>query len=60
MYVFGSGWEVRGLIGFGLYQSCRDRGSVRCVSVLRLRCCQREGSGMTVCVVSLHSCYCSP
>ena len=43
MYVFGSGrcgcrgGSVNEKIGFGLYQSCGDRGSVRHVSVFWLR-----------------------
>ena len=40
MYVFGS-WRRRGLvderIGFGLYQSCGNKGSVERVSVFGLR-----------------------
>ena len=45
MYVFGSGrcgWRgglVDERIGFGLYQSCGDRGSVGHVSVFWLRWC---------------------
>ena len=41
MCVFGSGWRGRRVgwvderIGFGLYQSCWNRGSVGRVSVLR-------------------------
>ena len=38
MYVFASGWGVGGVverIGFGLYQSCRNRGSVGHVFGLR-------------------------
>ena len=41
MYVFGSGlcgWRNK-IIGFGLYQSCGDRGSVGRVSVFCLRWC---------------------
>ena len=33
----GSGRELGERIGFGLYQSCMNRGSVRCVSVFVLR-----------------------
>ena len=43
MYVFGSGrcgWRVDERIGFGLYQSSGDRGSVGHVSVIWLRWCR--------------------
>ena len=46
MYVFGSGrcgWRggsVDEIIGFGLYQSCGDRGNVGLVSVFWLRWCR--------------------
>ena len=32
-------------IGFGLYQSCGNRGSVGCVSVFGLRWCRWGGVG---------------
>ena len=57
--LLGPGWER---IGFGFYQSCRNRGSVGHVSVLRWCCrgewvvglCQGLGA-WCLCVVSLDS-----
>ena len=45
-------------IGFGLYQSCGNRGSVRCMSVFRLQCCGwcRWGLGPGSGRVVLHLC----
>ena len=50
MCVFGSGWRgwregcVDESISFGLYQSCRNRGSVGRESVFWLRWCGGVGS----------------
>ena len=38
--VGGEGWRVDERIGFGLYQSCGDKGSVGRVSVFWLRWCR--------------------
>ena len=47
-----AGWDVRGeKIGFGLYQSCGNSGSVGCASVFGLRWCGWcWGGGGSVCV----------